>query len=52
MGLTLLVFMAYGWLAHAFRRRVIESRRVQDGLRHAFSAAFAGLGIKLALGDR
>ena len=39
-------------LADAFRRRVIESARVQRWLRYGFAAAFAGLGAKLALSDK
>ena len=52
MAMTFLVFVAYGCLAHAFRRAVIESPRVQDWLRRSFAAAFAGLGANLALADR
>ncbi|GMU71608.1 MAG: LysE family translocator [Burkholderiales bacterium] len=52
MGMTFAVFVVYGLIAHAFRRRVIESAKVQDRLRVGFAAAFAGLGAKLALGER
>jgi threonine/homoserine/homoserine lactone efflux protein len=52
MGMTLVVFIAYGLLAHAFRRAVIESPRVQNWLRRGFAAAFAGLGIELAVSDK
>jgi threonine/homoserine/homoserine lactone efflux protein len=52
MAMTFAVFVAYGVVAHAFRAFVIESARVQQWLRHGFAAAFAGLGAKLALGDR
>ncbi|MFO1226996.1 LysE family translocator [Roseateles sp.] len=52
MAMTFAVFVAYGLLAHAFRRTVIESRTVQDVLRRSFAAAFAGLGLKLALSER
>lgn len=52
MGMTQLVFMAYGALAHVFRRRVMQSTRVQTNLRASFSAVFAGLAVKLALTDR
>ena len=48
MALTLAVFAIYGLLAHRFRRGVIDSPRVQTGLRWVFSGAFAGLGLKLA----
>ena len=52
MAMTFLVFVAYGFLAHAFRTAVIESPRVQAWLRRSFAAAFAGLGANLALADR
>lgn len=52
MAMTFVVFAAYGLVAHAFRRHVIGSKRVQDVLRRSFAAAFAGLGAKLALSDR
>lgn len=52
MAMTLVVFAAYGLLAHAFRIRVIASQRVQAWLRRSFAAAFAALGIKLACSER
>ena len=52
MGMTFLVFVAYGFLAHAFRQAVIESPRVQAWLRRSFAAAFAALGANLALSER
>lgn len=52
MLMTLAVFVVYGLLAHAFRRAVIESARVQNWLRRGFAAAFAGLGAQLALQER
>ena len=52
MAMTFAVFVVYGFLAHAFRTVVIESPRVQAGLRRGFAAAFAGLGINLALSER
>jgi len=42
----------YGLAAHGFRRHVIGSLRLQQGLRVGFSAAFAALGTRLALSDR
>jgi threonine/homoserine/homoserine lactone efflux protein len=48
MAMTFAVFVLYGLLAHAFRRSVIESPRVQDWLRRGFASAFAGLGAQLA----
>src|SRR5882672_6458333 len=52
MVITFAVFVIYGFLAHAFRRAVIESPRVQSWLRRGFAAVFAGLGANLALSDR
>lgn len=52
MGMTFAVFVVYGYLAHAFRRAVIDSPRVQNWLRYGFAAAFAGLAAQLALADR
>ncbi|MEO8487553.1 MAG: LysE family translocator, partial [Betaproteobacteria bacterium] len=52
MAMTFVVFVGYGFLAHAFRRSVIESPRVQAWLRRGFAGAFAGLGAQLALSDR
>ena len=52
MGMTFAVFVVYGVLANAFRHAVIESPRVQAWLRRSFSAAFAGLGVNLALADK
>jgi threonine/homoserine/homoserine lactone efflux protein len=52
MAMTFVVFVVYGFVAHAFRQRVIESEKVQRGLRYGFAAAFASLGAKLALTDK
>jgi len=52
MAMTFVVFVVYGLLAHAFRKSVIESPRVQAWLRRGFAAAFAGLGTQLALSER
>lgn len=52
MAMTFVVFVVYGLLANAFRKAVIESPRVQAWLRRSLSAAFAGLGINLALSER
>jgi threonine/homoserine/homoserine lactone efflux protein len=52
MAMTFAVFVVYGLAAHAFRRHVIGSARLQAGLRYGFSAAFAALGARLALSDR
>lgn len=52
MAMTFGVFVIYGLLAHAFRRAVIESPRVQAWLRRGFAGAFAGLGTQLALSEQ
>lgn len=52
MAMTFFVFVAYGFLAHAFRTSVIESPRVQSWLRRGFAATFAGLGANLALTEK
>jgi threonine/homoserine/homoserine lactone efflux protein len=52
MAMTFGVFVAYGLLAHAFRKAVIESPRVQAWLRRGFAGAFAGLGAQLAASER
>lgn len=48
MAMTFVVFVVHGLAAHAFRRSVIDSPRVQAWLRRGFAAAFAGLGTQLA----
>ena len=52
MAMTFVVFVVYGFLAHAFRTTVIESPRVQALLRRSFAAAFAGLAADLAVSNR
>ena len=52
IAMTFVVFVVYGFLAHAFRRYVIDSASVQRWLRYGFAAAFAGLGAKLAASER
>ena len=52
MAMTFGVFVLYGLLAHAFRKAVIESARVQAWLRRGFAATFAGLGLQLAASER
>jgi len=52
MAMTFAIFVVYGFLAHAFRKTVIDSPRTQSWLRRGFAAAFAGLGANLALADR
>jgi len=52
MAMTFAVFVVYGFVAHAFRRRVIESAGVQRWLRYSFATAFAGLGTRLAFSEK
>lgn len=52
MGMTFVVFVIYGAFAARFSAQVLERPRVQDWLRRGFSAAFVGLGAKLALMQR
>lgn len=52
MAMTFGVFVIYGLLAHAFRKAVIESPRVQAWLRRGFAGAFAGLGAQLAVSEK
>ena len=52
MLMTFVVFVLYGLLAHRLRVRVIGSRRVQAWLQRGFAAAFAALGVNLALAER
>lgn len=52
MAMTFAVFVVYGSVAHAFRRLVVDSSRIQNWLRYGFSAAFAGLGAKLAFTEK
>lgn len=52
MAMTFIVFVAYGFLAHAFRTAVVESPRVQAWLRRGFAATFVGLGANLALTEK
>lgn len=49
MALTFAVFVLYGLLAAAARRRVLENPQVMRWARRLFAATFAGLGAKLAL---
>jgi threonine/homoserine/homoserine lactone efflux protein len=52
MAMTFVVFVAYGFLAHLFRRTVIESPRVQSWLRRGFATTFAALGSELTLTEK
>ncbi|MDF1748745.1 MAG: LysE family translocator [Alphaproteobacteria bacterium] len=52
MAMTLVVFILYGACAALARDYVLSSPRVLQWLRRSFAAAFALLGLKLALADR
>jgi threonine/homoserine/homoserine lactone efflux protein len=52
MAMTFGVFVAYGLIAHTFRKIVIESQRVQRWMRYSFAAVFVGLGAKLATSEQ
>jgi len=52
MLMTFVVFVIYAVLAHRLRTHVIGSRRVQRWMQRGFAAAFAALGINLALSGR
>lgn len=52
MALTLAVFTVYGVLASSVRRHVVNSPSVITWLRRSFAAAFAALGVRLAVTDR
>lgn len=52
MGMTFIVFILYGLMAHAFRARVMESPQVQHWLRYSFASLFAALGTRLALSEK
>jgi threonine/homoserine/homoserine lactone efflux protein len=52
MLLTFVVFVGYGIFAASVRNHIISRPRVLTWMRRSFAAAFAGLGLKLALADR
>ena len=52
MALTFVVFVGYGAFASVMRRQVIARPRVMAWLRRSFAAAFAVLGVRLALAER
>jgi len=51
MAMTFAVFVIYGMLAHNFRKAVISSQRMQRWMQRGFAAAFAALGVNLALSE-
>ncbi len=52
MLITFVVFTGYGLFAAAVRNHIILRPRVLAWMRRTFAAAFAGLGLRLALADR
>lgn len=52
MAMTFVVFAIYGQLAAIVRGRVLSSRTAMAWLRRTFAAAFALLGLRLALSAR
>ena len=52
MAITLVVFVLYGVLASSVRQYVVNSPRVVIWLKRSFAAAFAGLGVRLALTEQ
>ncbi len=51
MGMTWVVFVGYGLLAHQFRKAVLNSTAIQHSLRGGFAFAFATMAGKLAVTD-
>ena len=52
MSMTLAVFVVYGVLAHSIRASVLKSPRFMTWMQRSFAAAFALLGVNLALSER
>lgn len=52
MGITLTIFILYGFAANSVRRYVINSPKMIVGLQRSFAVTFAALGLKLAASDR
>jgi threonine/homoserine/homoserine lactone efflux protein len=50
MAMTFVVFVGYGCLAHAFRKTVVDSPRIQTWLRRSFAAAFDSVYLGSDLG--
>src|SRR5262249_2997671 len=48
---TFVVFVCYGVFAASIRRRVLATPRILTWMRRSFAAAFAALGLKLALAE-
>ncbi|MCB2184454.1 MAG: LysE family translocator [Desulfobulbaceae bacterium] len=52
MAMTLIIFILYGISANGVRRYVVNSPKVIVWLQRSFAAAFAALGVKLAMTDQ
>jgi len=52
MAMTFVVFVLYGQMASLVRGRVLSSPTIMKWLRRSFAAAFAALGLRLALSAR
>ncbi|WP_048647319.1 LysE family translocator [Nitratireductor soli] len=52
MAMTFVVFVLYGQMAALVRGRVLSSPVIMKWLRRSFAAAFAALGLRLALSSR
>lgn len=52
MAMTFIVFILYGLFANGVRRYVLNSPELLAWLQRSFAAAFAALGVKLALTDQ
>jgi threonine/homoserine/homoserine lactone efflux protein len=50
LAMTFVVFVGYGCLAHAFRKTVVDSPRIQTWLRRSFAAAFDSVYLGSDLG--
>ena len=52
MAMTFAVFIVYGVMAHNVRASVAGSPRIQRWIQRTFAAAFAALGMNLAISER
>jgi threonine/homoserine/homoserine lactone efflux protein len=51
MAMTLIIFILYGLAAHCVSRQVVHAPQRLVWLKRSFAAAFAALGVKLAMTD-
>jgi threonine/homoserine/homoserine lactone efflux protein len=52
MLMTLVVFIAYGFMANSFSELILRSKRVSLCIQKLFAGSFAVLGLKLAFSER